>query len=82
MKKQILIFIVIAFMTFLWGSCGLNPGKAYLEADTTQCTGCGECTAVCPVDAVRIINGKAVIDPAKCVICGKCTEACPVNAIQ
>ena len=62
--------------------CGLNPKGAYLEVDASRCTGCGECTSVCIVDAVRIIGGKAVIDPTKCVECGRCVEVCPVNAIQ
>jgi ferredoxin len=80
--KPFQIYVIATICTLLVGSCGLNPGKAFLETDTARCTGCAECTAVCPVDAVRIINGKAVIDPSKCVVCGKCTEACPVSAIQ
>lgn len=74
--------LVALFMSIFGAYCGLNPGGAYLEADPLRCTGCAECTAVCPVDAVRLKGGKAVIDPSKCVTCGKCVEVCPENAIQ
>jgi len=45
------------------------------------CFGCTRCMSVCPTGAIRIVRGKAKVDPAKCVDCGNCMEACPVNAI-
>ncbi|MGC9313441.1 MAG: [Fe-Fe] hydrogenase large subunit C-terminal domain-containing protein, partial [Sediminispirochaetaceae bacterium] len=45
------------------------------------CFGCTRCMTVCPTGAIRIVRGKAKVDPAKCVDCGNCMEACPVNAI-
>jgi ferredoxin len=74
--------LVALFMAIFGAYCGLNPGGAYLEVDALRCTGCAECTSVCPVDAVRLKGGKAIIDPSKCVTCGKCVEVCPENAIQ
>jgi electron transfer flavoprotein alpha subunit len=48
-----------------------------------QCTGCGQCVAVCPFGAIVMgPNGTAVIDIAKCTYCGACVEACPVTAIE
>ncbi|HAJ78564.1 MAG TPA: ferredoxin [Fibrobacteres bacterium] len=59
----------------------MDAGGAYLEVESSQCTGCARCAGACQVDAIRIVDGKAVIDPTKCVKCGKCVEECPVNAI-
>lgn len=33
------------------------------------CTGCGHCASMCPAGAIKIKNGKAVIDRRKCVRC-------------
>ncbi len=60
--------------------------SACLESQTTVtniCRGClaRPCVTNCPKDAVRIENGRAVIDPARCVNCGICVRACPFHAI-
>ena len=46
------------------------------------CTGCGACVEVCPVEAIRLSNGKAQIDGEKCVDCGVCVGECPTDAIR
>ena len=38
--------------------------------DEKKCICCGACTAICPVNAIKIQNGKAKIDPKKCIKCG------------
>ena len=48
--------------------------------DKEKCTGCAACVAVCPVSALKIENGKAVVSE-KCVDCGACIGQCPVEAI-
>jgi [FeFe] hydrogenase (group B1/B3) len=50
---------------------------------TDACQGClaHPCREVCPKNAVRMINGKSVIDHEKCIKCGKCMSVCPYNAI-
>ncbi len=48
-----------------------------------NCSGCGACTNVCPVDAIRMEYSKDTgfsvpsINQDKCINCGMCTKACP-----
>lgn len=46
------------------------------------CKGCGKCAAVCPAGALKVVDGKAVVDHDKCVLCGYCNAACPEFAIR
>lgn len=50
---------------------------------TETCRGCiaNRCMSHCPVDAIYMHKGKAVINYDKCIECGRCKEACPYNAI-
>ncbi len=45
------------------------------------CMGLGSCVAACAFGALKIVDGKAVVDEAKCVACGKCVAACPKKLI-
>ncbi len=47
-----------------------------------KCVGCTVCVKACPVQAIAMDNGKAVIDLAKCTLCSACIGACKFNAIQ
>lgn len=50
---------------------------------TDSCRGClsHRCQQSCPVNAMSVINGKAIIDYQKCIECGKCKDACPYDGI-
>lgn len=50
------------------------------KVDVEKCTGCGNCSEVCPVEAIAV-NDKAKIDADTCVDCGTCVDECPVQAI-
>ena len=52
-----------------------------LEIDDGNCIGCSRCMKVCPTEAIRLTDGKAVIMEDRCIDCGKCHAACPVDAI-
>ncbi len=45
------------------------------------CVGCSHCMNVCPTEAIRVKNGKAIIHEEKCIDCGKCFAECPSSAI-
>jgi hypothetical protein len=46
------------------------------------CTGCGVCLKACAHDAIRIIEGKATIDPVLCAGCSRCITVCPAKVIN
>jgi [FeFe] hydrogenase (group B1/B3) len=50
---------------------------------TNACQGCiaRPCMMNCPKKAIRVINGKAIIDEKLCVNCGICQQSCPYHAI-
>ena len=46
------------------------------------CMGLGSCAAVCPQNAIKMIDGVAVVNPNLCVGCGLCVKACPKGLIE
>lgn len=46
------------------------------------CIGLGDCVSVCDFDAIRVINGVAVVDATVCTSCGKCIKTCPQHLIS
>lgn len=54
--------------------------------DPAQCTGCGQCTRICPVEAVTLTQPAAgntvALDAQICLGCGVCARACPAGAIR
>ncbi|MDR7415445.1 MAG: 4Fe-4S binding protein [Armatimonadota bacterium] len=43
--------------------------------------GCAACEGSCPVDALRVAEGRVVLDRTKCTGCAACVEACPHEAV-
>ena len=46
------------------------------------CEGCGACVAACHNHALRLENGRAVVDPEKCALCSYCARVCPQFTIK
>lgn len=62
-------------------ACNGCPEESYYVTDV--CQGClaNPCKNVCPKDAIKIVNGKSIINQDLCIHCGKCSNVCPYNAI-
>ena len=46
------------------------------------CDGLGDCVAVCRFDAIKVVEGVAVVDRSKCTGCGSCVQVCPNKLID
>lgn len=44
------------------------------------CKGCTHCIKRCPTEAIRVRNGKAVIENGRCIDCAECIRMCPYQA--
>jgi iron only hydrogenase large subunit-like protein len=48
--------------------------------DDEACKGCTVCVTTCPVEAIRVLEGKARIRAERCIDCGECIRRCPHHA--
>lgn len=54
--------------------------KHSVSLDVSKCKGCITCLKRCPTEAIRIRDGRAVIDSKRCIDCGQCIITCPHKA--
>lgn len=52
-----------------------------IVVEREKCVGCEACVAVCPVGAITMPEGRALIDDEQCVRCGACLHECPMEAV-
>jgi heterodisulfide reductase subunit A len=55
--------------------------------DPSLCTGCGNCSRVCPTNAIQLQKRDGIlslsgVDNLRCIGCGNCVVICPVKAIS
>jgi len=56
------------------------PYEGTIKIDTDRCPqGCEACVEICPTDALRMEEGKLVLDERFCLYCGACQVVCPVE---
>ena len=48
--------------------------------EVTSCRDCYKCVRSCPVKAIQIKDGNAMIIKDRCIYCGKCVHVCPNSA--
>lgn len=68
-------------LTILQTACNeCVPARIHV---TDLCQGCvaRPCETACRFGAIKVDNGKAVIDRTKCKNCGMCAQVCPFQAI-
>jgi len=66
------------------------PGRKFGHArvNVETCSGCGNCMAVCPFDAIRLqkVEGKyshvSRVNKMRCKACGNCVSVCPNGTMQ
>lgn len=62
-------------------SAAVAPGGGS-KACTYGCLGLGSCASVCTENAIRIVDGIAVVDESLCIGCGSCAKVCPKHVID
>lgn len=58
-----------------------EPIKHSIYFEPSKCNGDMACLKICPVEAIRIRDGKARMLEDKCIDCGECVKACKLGAI-
>lgn len=51
------------------------------KVNPDQCTGCNTCVRVCPMENIRLVDGKALIGD-RCTVCLACVHACAQQAVS
>ncbi len=56
-----------------------KPGQV-IFTDRARCVDCYRCLRVCPVKAISIRKGQAMVEEDLCIACGRCISECPQHA--
>ena len=51
-----------------------------IYTEITSCRDCYKCVRSCPVKAIQIKDGHAMIIKDRCIYCGRCVHVCPNSA--
>ena len=63
------------------GKQAMHSQKDPPKVDRRKCVGDAECIRQCPVNAIKLVGGKAKINGKVCIRCGECTVTCPHGVI-
>ena len=58
----------------------MKPYEHSVLLDESKCIGCTTCMKHCPTEAIRIKDGRAVIQSSRCIDCGECIRHCEQGA--
>ncbi len=56
--------------------------KHLVDIHVDRCIGCTRCMRVCPTEAIRIKNEKALLIKERCIFCGNCILNCHKSAYK
>ncbi|MDC7231574.1 MAG: [Fe-Fe] hydrogenase large subunit C-terminal domain-containing protein [Sphaerochaetaceae bacterium] len=51
-----------------------------IYTELTECRDCYKCVRGCPVKAIQVKDGSAVVVKDRCIYCGHCVDICPSHA--
>ncbi len=63
----------------------INFVEESINRDENRCYHCGFCVAVCPTEALTIIDRSSMrveLFKDRCIACGYCVKVCPVKAMS
>ncbi len=81
MKKTFIIIFLLSLVFIVFAGNAKSEDKKPIVIQS-DCAGCGDCQTVCPVKAITVSEGKAVIDTEKCINCKLCLTTCTFGAIK
>ncbi|MDF1547883.1 MAG: [Fe-Fe] hydrogenase large subunit C-terminal domain-containing protein [Bacteroidales bacterium] len=58
----------------------MRTSKSEVYTNPAKCSDCYRCVRVCPVNAIKMENGQAMVIPENCIACGTCIPECPQHA--
>ena len=71
------------FQSYYRGSSPTITYTAYLaRVAADDCTGCGACVDICPMEAIELTGEVAQVRDARCIGCGVCAYHCPADALS
>ena len=71
------------FQLYYRGVSAMHSVTSYIaEMTEEECTGCGVCVDMCPMEAINIIDDIANIDKDRCLGCGICAHHCDYDAAR
>ncbi|MFW9998801.1 MAG: DUF362 domain-containing protein [Candidatus Hodarchaeota archaeon] len=74
--------IMTSFISYMSGHLAYKVMKKIPSLVKSKCAQCGQCAQICPVEAIKFIEGKyPEYLRKKCISCLCCMELCPENAI-
>jgi len=65
-----------------WDSTEEYNDAHIAEIDYSKCDSCGKCIEACQFNAIKLLNGKYVIDSTIYEGCYTCSIVCPTKAIS
>jgi len=72
-----------AIKSYKAGVRNVNASSRYLALwEEAQCTNCGTCVTVCPVEAITAGDDFPLFLAERCIGCGHCVSNCPETAIH